>query len=124
VLAFARLGHHPHDTVVVVANFTPVVRHGYRVGVPRCPPPVFSTADDGAEDGAEAGCLWREVLNTDSAHYGGSNLGNQGQVLAQPIAMHGQAQSVSLTLPPLSVIWLKMQPAPDMAEQSAVEHAH
>lgn len=124
VLAFARLGHHPHDTVVVVANFTPVVRHGYRVGVPRCPPPVFSTTDDGAEDGAGAGCLWREVLNTDSAHYGGSNLGNQGQVLAQPIAMHGQAQSVSLTLPPLSVIWLKMQPAPDMAEQSAVEHAH
>jgi hypothetical protein len=38
--------------------------------------------------------------------------------------MHGQTQSVSLTLPPLSVIWLKMQPAPDMAEQSAVEHAH
>jgi len=119
VLAFARLGHHPHDTVVVVANFTPVVRHGYRVGVPRCPPPVFSTADDGAEDGAEAGCLWREVLNTDSAHYGGSNLGNQGQVLAQPIAMHGQAQSVSLTLPPLSVIWLKMQPAPDAIEPLA-----
>jgi hypothetical protein len=58
VLAFVRYGRQLEDTVVVVANFTPVVRHAYRIGLPH--------------DGA-----WREVLNTDSGHYGGSNLGNR-----------------------------------------------
>ncbi|MBA4254420.1 MAG: 1,4-alpha-glucan branching enzyme [Polaromonas sp.] len=91
VLAFARLGHRPSDTVVVVANFTPVVRHGYRVGLP---------------DVAPVG-LWQEVLNTDSAHYGGSNCGNHGRVQAEPVGQHGHALSVALTLPPLAVLWLQ-----------------
>jgi 1,4-alpha-glucan branching enzyme len=46
------------------------------------------------------------VLNTDSAHYGGSNLGNGGAVAAEPIPMHGHPWSLALTLPPLAVLWL------------------
>jgi len=91
VLAFARVGLRPQDTVVVVANFTPVVRHSHRVGLP---------------DGGTGG-VWHEVLNTDSAHYGGSNVGNLGQVQAQAQPLHGQPHSAALTLPPLAVLWLQ-----------------
>jgi 1,4-alpha-glucan branching enzyme len=90
VLVFARHGHRPQDTLVVMANLTPVVRHHHRVGLPGL-----------------AGGRWREVLNTDSSHYGGSNLGNQGWVVAEPLPMHGQPQSASFTLPPLAVVWLQ-----------------
>ena len=72
---------------VVVSNFTPVPRRGYRVGVPR-------------------GGLYREVLNTDSTFYGGSNTGNVGVVRAESVPFHGRPQSLSLTLPPLATIVL------------------
>lgn len=88
VLAFARYGHRLEDTVVVVANFTPLVRHGYRVGLPH-------------------GGAWRELLNTDSFHYGGGNVGNHGQVCSDDAPLHGQAWSAALTLPPLAVLWLQ-----------------
>ncbi|WP_291012499.1 1,4-alpha-glucan branching protein GlgB [Hydrogenophaga sp.] len=88
VLAFARYGHRPEDTVVVVANFTPLVRHGYRVGLPH--------------SGA-----WREVLNTDSFHYGGGNVGNDGHMWCDDAPLHGQDWSAALTLPPLAVLWLQ-----------------
>ncbi len=74
--------------LLVVSNLTPVVRQGYRVGVPH------------------AG-RWQEVINTDSTHYGGSNVGNAGGVLAEPVPMHGQAYSVRLTLPPLATVYLR-----------------
>jgi 1,4-alpha-glucan branching enzyme len=74
--------------VVVVLNFTPVVRNQYRVGVPEPGP-------------------YREIFNSDSEHYGGSNVGNSGQVDAQPIPWMGQRHSISLTLPPLAGIVLK-----------------
>ncbi len=74
--------------VVVVCNFTPVPRHGYRLGLP------------------EGAARWREALNTDSAHYGGSNLGNGGAVEAEPVPAHGRAQSAPLTLPPLATLFL------------------
>ena len=73
---------------IVVANFTPVPRHGWRLGVPAGPR------------------VWREAVNTDSAHYGGSNLGNGGAVGVQPRPSHGHAQSVELTLPPLATLIL------------------
>jgi 1,4-alpha-glucan branching enzyme len=92
VLAFVRYGLRLEDTTVVVANFTPVVRHGYRVGLPH--------------DGA-----WREVLNTDSAHYGGSNVGNHGRVQAEAQPLHGQGWSAALTLPPLAVVYWQPEPA-------------
>jgi 1,4-alpha-glucan branching enzyme len=90
VFSFMRLGHKGHVPLAVVCNLTPVPRDGYRIGVAR-------------------GGAWRECLNTDSAHYGGTNAGNQGRVLAEPIPMHGHPWSLSLHLPPLSVIWLEAE---------------
>jgi 1,4-alpha-glucan branching enzyme len=87
VLAFLRHDGFRHEHVLVACNFTPVVQHGYRIGVPR-------------------GGAYREVLNTDSALYGGSNVGNQGRVEVEAVGSHGRSQSVSLTLPPLAVVYL------------------
>ena len=69
--------------VVVMLNFTPVPRTGYRIGVP-------------------GPGTYRELLNSDSHHYGGTDLGNGGDVAAEPIAHLGQPWSVALTLPPLA----------------------
>ena len=63
-------------------------RSGYRVGVPQ-------------------GGKYREILNSDSAYYGGSNLGNGIGLDAQPVSWHGHPWSLELTLPPLAVVWLK-----------------
>ncbi|MGC2518000.1 MAG: 1,4-alpha-glucan branching protein GlgB [Burkholderiales bacterium] len=71
--------------VVVAANFTPVPRSRYRIGVPR--------AGD-----------YRETLNTDSEHYGGSNLGNGGRICASGQGCMGQPASLELTLPPLALV--------------------
>jgi len=88
VLSFVRRGKNPDDFVVVVCNFTPVVRHDYRVGVPA---PGF----------------YREVLNSDAGVYDGSNVGNMGGVQAEPIAHLDRPYSLRLTLPPLAVVILK-----------------
>jgi hypothetical protein len=72
----------------MVANFTPVPRPAYRIGVP------------------EAGCH-REMLNSDAALYGGSNMGNGGGVHTDPIADHGYEQSISRIVPPLGFVLLK-----------------
>ncbi|MBM3300965.1 MAG: 1,4-alpha-glucan branching enzyme, partial [Deltaproteobacteria bacterium] len=86
VLAYIRRG--PEGFLVCVLNFTPVVRHGYLVGVP------------------ERG-QYREILNSDSAFYGGSNVGNEGAVATQPRPHHGHAQRLELTLPPLGCLILR-----------------
>jgi 1,4-alpha-glucan branching enzyme len=87
VLAFARLDATGKRPVVCVLNLSPVPRHDYRVGMPIC-------------------CRWREILNTDSAFYGGSSVGNLGGVEAEPVPWHEQPYSASLTLPPLGGVWL------------------
>ena len=89
VLSFLRLagGDAAGSPLVCVANLSPVVRHDYRIGLPR-------------------GGAWREVLNTDSARFGGSDTGNGGQVWASDEPWHGLAASALLTLPPLAVLWL------------------
>ena len=75
--------------IAVVCNFTPVPRHGYRLGLP------------------QAG-VWREILNSDAAaSYGGSNMGNAGAVQAVAHGAHGQPASCDLTLPPLATIYLE-----------------
>jgi 1,4-alpha-glucan branching enzyme len=75
--------------VLVVSNMTPVPREAMTLGVP---------------DGAAA---WREVLNTDSAHYGGSNLGNGAATLpVQGVASHGRERSITVTVPPLATVFL------------------
>jgi 1,4-alpha-glucan branching enzyme len=86
VIAFVR--HAEQQRVVVVFNFTPVVRYAYRIGV-----------DVPGE--------WSEVLNTDAREYGGSGQGNLGRVYAEAIPFHGKVQSLALTLPPLAAVWLK-----------------
>jgi 1,4-alpha-glucan branching enzyme len=80
------------DYVVAVLNFTPVPREGYRVGVP------------------DAG-TFAELLNSDAAIYGGSNVGNSGSVVTEPVAAHGHAQSLKLTIPPLGCLLLKLTKA-------------
>ena len=72
----------------MVCNFTPVVREDYRLGVPRL--------------GA-----WKELLNSDSEHYGGSNAGNHGVVEGEAVPFHRHANSIRLTLPPLAAIVLE-----------------
>jgi 1,4-alpha-glucan branching enzyme len=75
--------------VLVVANLTPVPREHVRLGVPPGPQ------------------RWREVLNTDSVHYGGANLGNgHGPIEVEGIASHGRAQSIRLVAPPLATVFL------------------
>jgi 1,4-alpha-glucan branching enzyme len=89
VIAFLRRGKDPSHPVICVCNFTPVPRHEYRIGVP----------DPG---------WYRELLNSDAVIYGGSSLGNRGGVQAQAIPSHGLPYSLSLTLPPLSILFLKV----------------
>jgi 1,4-alpha-glucan branching enzyme len=88
VFSFLRRAKNPQDALVVVLNATPVVRHGYIIGVP------------------QAG-FYREVLNTDSAVYGGSNQGNLGGIQALALPHLGRPFSLSLTLPPLAALVLK-----------------
>ena len=85
VISFLRRGRNPADQLLLVCNFTPVVRQNYRVGVPRSG-------------------LWKELLNSDALLYGGSGQGNFGGVEAVPLPVHGQPFSLSMTLPPLGML--------------------
>jgi 1,4-alpha-glucan branching enzyme len=78
--------------VAVICNFTPVPRHGYRVGLP------FAGR-------------WREMLNTDASDYGGSGLGNLGGVQAEATPSHGMPASATLLIPPLATLYLQFEPA-------------
>jgi 1,4-alpha-glucan branching enzyme len=88
VFAFMRTARDSRDCVIVVCNFTPVVRDGYRIGVPRA-------------------SFYREVLNSDAGVYGGSNVGNNGGTYSESVASHGFEHSISLRLPPLGVVFLR-----------------
>jgi 1,4-alpha-glucan branching enzyme len=87
-LSLMRQGRSENDTMIIACNFTPVPRHDYRVGAP-------------------SGGLWREVLNSDAQDYGGSGLGSMGSVEAASLSSHGFPCSLTLTLPPLSAVFLK-----------------
>jgi 1,4-alpha-glucan branching enzyme len=88
VIAWLRYGHDRSDPVAVVSNFTPVVRQGYRVGVP-------------------FGGYWEEVVNTDADDYGGTGIGNLGGRMADEVPWHGHRYSLNLTLPPLATVILR-----------------
>ncbi len=90
VIAFLRKPRSSGGEMLVVCNFTPVVRENYRLGVPH-------------------GGLWQERLNSDAREYGGSGQGNLGAVAAAPLTAHGRPYSLRLTLPPLAALYL--QPA-------------
>jgi len=87
-VSFLRKGSKPEDTLVFVCNFTPVVRSGYRIGVP------YDT-------------YYREILNSDSEMYGGSNVGNFGGVRANPEGHDGRPYSIDICVPPLAVVIFK-----------------
>jgi 1,4-alpha-glucan branching enzyme len=88
VVSFLRRGKNQDNFLIFVCNFTPVPRSNYRIGVPQ---PGF----------------YREILNSDSSLYGGSNAGNAGGRWAEPIPWQGRPYSIALTLPPLGVLVLK-----------------
>ncbi|MDH3504212.1 MAG: 1,4-alpha-glucan branching protein GlgB [Nitrospirota bacterium] len=87
-ITYFRRAKDPSDIVVCALNLTPVPREGYRMGVPT------------------AG-YYRELLNSDSEAYGGSNMGNGGGVQAEDMSWHGQPFSVLITIPPLAAVFFK-----------------
>jgi 1,4-alpha-glucan branching enzyme len=89
VIAFMRISRGNARRLICVCHFSPVVRYGYRIGVP-------------------AAGNYREILNTDSEWFGGSNVGNGGSVDAEAVARHGFDYSLSLTLPPIAVLWFRV----------------
>ena len=88
VVLIVRYARDRHDYLVLVFNFTPVPRAGYRIGVP------------------EAG-YYVELLNSDASLYGGTDVGNGGGAWSEPVAAHGFDQSLRLMVPPLGCLYLK-----------------
>ena len=88
IISLIRKGSAPDKTVLVICNFTPLPRFNYRIGVP-------------------ANGFWQELLNSDAQEYGGSGVGNLGGQEAEENPYHGRPYSLSITLPPLSVIFFK-----------------
>jgi 1,4-alpha-glucan branching enzyme len=92
IFSFIRKGEDENEFIVVVSNFTPVARHGYRLGVPH------------------AG-IYHEILNSDSEYYGGSNAGNL-KLASEGIAAHARPDSICMTIPPLATVYLRWSPVP------------
>ncbi len=91
VIAYLRKAKSTQAAIVCLCNFTPVPRLSYRIGVP------------------EPG-WYRELINTDGIAYGGGNMGNGGGVHTTELPSHGFRYSLTVTLPPLSILWLKQPP--------------
>lgn len=89
VLSFIRYAKNPDDFLIIICNFTPVVRSQYRIGVPK------------------PGC-YAELINSDLEIYGGSGVANAQEIYAAPEPSHGQAHTLTLTLPPLTTLLLKL----------------
>lgn len=90
IISFLRKGQSAKDTMLIVCNLTPVPRSNYREGVP-------------------SGGYWKEVLNSYASEYRGSGHGNLGDVEATPVPLHGKHYSLSLTLPPLGILFFKRE---------------
>ncbi|MBI3962493.1 MAG: alpha amylase C-terminal domain-containing protein, partial [Deinococcus sp.] len=90
VISLIRKGRSPGEVVLIVCNFTPVPHHNYLVGAPQ-------------------GGGWQEVLNSDAPQYGGSGYSTSQNLAAAPLPHHGRPHSLSLTLPPLAIVFLKRE---------------
>lgn len=88
IISFIRHARASDDYLIVVCNFTPVPRYGYRIGVPEK-------------------CCYRELMNSDSKEYWGSDLGNQGRVCSEDRPWHGKPYSMDITIPPLAAMYFK-----------------
>jgi 1,4-alpha-glucan branching enzyme len=98
VLSFLRVGE-DSSTLACVANFSGMPHHDYRVGLP-------------------SRGRWKELVNTDAAHYGGSGVGNMGGVEAEAKPWHGRPYSALLQLPPSGVLWLVPDPAAEAVTEA------
>ncbi|HEY5611330.1 MAG TPA: 1,4-alpha-glucan branching enzyme, partial [Thermoanaerobaculia bacterium] len=94
IVSFLRRARTTDEVLVFVGNFTPIPRHDYRIGVP-------------------FGGYWREILNSDATHYGGSGMGNLGGLEAAEMPVHGRDFSLAMTLPPLAIVAFKGTPPSD-----------
>ncbi|MDQ7786054.1 MAG: 1,4-alpha-glucan branching protein GlgB [Thermodesulfovibrionales bacterium] len=90
VISFIRKGNSPDALILVICNMTPIPRYHYRIGVPKSG-------------------FWKEVLNSDAPVYSGSGHGNAGGLEASPVPSHGRHHSLSLTLPPLGILFFKQE---------------
>ena len=88
VISYMRKGHNPADYMVVISNFTPVVRHDYRIGV-------------------NENCRYQEIFNSDDVNYWGSGVKNEGLLTTEEGEWNNKPRSIKVTLPPLSTIVLK-----------------
>jgi 1,4-alpha-glucan branching enzyme len=95
VISFIRRGISSDDIIIVICNFTPVVRHNYHIGVP-------------------FGGIWTELFNSDDAEYGGSGTRNTGELQAWEQPSHNRHFTLSMTLPPLGIVFMK--PGPGIRE--------
>jgi 1,4-alpha-glucan branching enzyme len=94
VISFLRRGRNPRGDLLFVCNFTPEVRHNYRVGIPR-------------------NGLWKEIMNSDAHLYGGSGQGNFGGLPAVPLPIHGRPFSLNMLLPPLGMLVFQQESRSD-----------
>ena len=78
------------ERIIVISNFTPVPHHKYRIGV-------------------NIAGSYEEILNTDSMYYQGSNIGNFGEVRTEDMESHGRKHSISVSIPPLATVYLKLK---------------
>jgi 1,4-alpha-glucan branching enzyme len=100
LIVFLRHGALGDPTVMIACNFTPVPRHGYRIGLPRPG-------------------RWRELLNSDALHYGGGGVGNLGEIVADAEPWHGRPASAAITVPPLGCVYLIWAPIEEDPAQAA-----
>jgi 1,4-alpha-glucan branching enzyme len=89
IIVFMRKAINPGDFIIVVCNFTPVIRHDYRIGVPKL-------------DG------YQEIFNSDSERYGGKGINHSKPIQANIQEWNNQPYSISITVPPLSTVFLKL----------------
>lgn len=90
IISFIRKGKEVDDFVLTICNFTPVVRDGYRIGVPK-------------------NGTYLEIFNSDWEEFGGSNVRNEGEFASQALPWHGKEQSIVFTVPPLATIYFKLK---------------
>jgi 1,4-alpha-glucan branching enzyme len=90
VMVYMRKAEHKEDALLVICNFTPEVRHHYRIGV-------------------NTRGTWQEIFNSDNVRYGGSGLLNQTMLQTSPVRSHGRDYSISVSLPPLGVSVIKLE---------------
>ena len=100
VISYLRRSENDEDVVVVVCNFAGIPHGNYRVGLP-------------------SGGVWEEILNTDGLEYGGSGVGNFGEVKAEEVNWNGRDHSALLELPPFGVVYLTPKPGQKPAAKKA-----